>query len=114
MISPWKLIKWYKQLYNFIFGTKFSHILLLHGKHSFGKVLNDVRIDEIYTTKTYLYFAANTSFSPSPRKMLLNLATKIKFYTIVYHHRTFNGYVIMITIDSCIIWFHFDCIMQST
>ena len=22
------------------------------------------------------------------------------------------GYIIMIIVDSCIIWFHFDCIMQ--
>ena len=31
-----------KNMYNFIFGTKFSSIFLLHGKHSFGKVINKV------------------------------------------------------------------------
>ena len=25
---------------------------------------------------------------------------------------TFYGYIIIITVDSCMIWFHFDCIMQ--
>ena len=25
---------------------------------------------------------------------------------------TSYGYVIMIIVDSCMIWFHFDCIMQ--
>ena len=29
-------------LWNFIYGTKFSSIFLLHGKYSFGKVLNEV------------------------------------------------------------------------
>ena len=32
----------YKYLQNFIFATKFSSIFLLHGKHSLGKVINEV------------------------------------------------------------------------
>ena len=80
-----------------------------------------MRFDEIYTTNTY--FASNIwvpSFarcrltndirktkciSPFARKMVLNLVAKIKFYTS-------NGYIIMIIVDSCMIWFHFECIMQ--
>ena len=31
-----------KYVQNFIFATKFSRIFLLHGKHSFGKVINEV------------------------------------------------------------------------
>ena len=31
-----------KDVQNFIFATKFSIIFLLHGKHSFGKVINKV------------------------------------------------------------------------
>ena len=33
----------WKDVWYFIFGTKFSSIFLLHGKHSFGKVINEVR-----------------------------------------------------------------------
>ena len=32
----------YKDVQNFIFATKFSSIFMLHGKHSFGKVINGV------------------------------------------------------------------------
>ena len=28
---------------NFMFATRFSSIFLLHGKHSFGKVINEVQ-----------------------------------------------------------------------
>ena len=31
---------------------------------------------------------------------------------IIYHYMTSYGYTIMIIDDSCMIWFHFDCIMQ--
>ena len=31
-----------KYVQNFIFATKFSSIILLHGKHSFGKVIDEV------------------------------------------------------------------------
>ena len=90
-----------------------------------------MRFGEIYTTNTYLYFASNTwvpffarywvtndsrkakRFSPYARKMLLNLLAKVKIlHTIIYHYMTSYGYVIMIRVDSCIIWFRFDCIMQ--
>ena len=30
----------------------------------------------------------------------------------MYHYMTSHGYIIMIIVDSCMIWFHFDCIMQ--
>ena len=30
----------------------------------------------------------------------------------MYHYMTSYGYIIMIIVDSCMIWFHFDCIMQ--
>ena len=33
-------------------------------------------------------------------------------HTIIYHYVTCHGYIIMIIDDSCMIWFHFDCIMQ--
>ena len=32
----------WKYVWNFIFATKFSSIYLLHGKHSFWKVINEV------------------------------------------------------------------------
>ena len=30
----------------------------------------------------------------------------------MYHLMTSYSYIIMIIVDSCIIWFHLDCIMQ--
>ena len=33
-------------------------------------------------------------------------------HTIIYHYMTSYDYIIMIIVDACIIWFHFDCIMQ--
>ena len=30
----------------------------------------------------------------------------------MYHYMTSYGYIIMIIVDSCMIWFDFDCIMQ--
>ena len=33
-------------------------------------------------------------------------------HTIIYHYRTSYGYIIMIIVDSCMISFHVDCIMQ--
>ena len=43
--------------------------------------------------------------------MLLNLVAII-LHTIIYHYMISYGYIIMIIVDSCMIWFHFDCIMQ--
>ena len=34
-------------------------------------------------------------------------------HKIIYHYMTSYGYIIMIIVDSCIIWFHLDCIMQQ-
>ena len=31
----------------------------------------------------------------------------------MYHYMTSGGYIIMIIVDSCLIWIHLDCIMQS-
>ena len=33
-------------------------------------------------------------------------------HKIIYHYMTSYGYIITIIVDSCIIWFHLDCIMQ--
>ena len=33
-------------------------------------------------------------------------------HEIIYHYMTSYGYIIMIIVDSCIIWFHLDCMMQ--
>ena len=30
----------------------------------------------------------------------------------MYHYMTSDGYIITIIVDSCMMWFHFDCIMQ--
>ena len=30
----------------------------------------------------------------------------------MYHYMTSYGYIIMIIVDSCMVWFHFDCIIQ--
>ena len=30
----------------------------------------------------------------------------------MYYYTTSYGYIIMIIVDSCMTWFHFDCIMQ--
>ena len=94
-------------------------------------MIPSVWFDEIYITNTYLYFASSTCvqsiarcrltndswknkrFSPFARKLLLNLVTKIYIlYIIIYHHMTSYGYIIMIILDPCIIWFHLDWIMQ--
>ena len=33
-------------------------------------------------------------------------------HKIIYHYMTSVGYITMIIVDSCIIWFYLDCIMQ--
>ena len=33
-------------------------------------------------------------------------------HKIIYQYITSYGYIIMIIVDSCIIWFHLDCIME--
>ena len=33
-------------------------------------------------------------------------------HKIVYHYLTSYGYIIMIVVDSCIIWFYLGCIMH--
>ena len=33
-------------------------------------------------------------------------------HIIIHHYMTSYGYIIMIIVNSCTIWFHFDCIMQ--
>ena len=30
----------------------------------------------------------------------------------MYRYMTSRGYILMVIVDSCMIWFHFDCIMQ--
>ena len=30
----------------------------------------------------------------------------------MYHYMIYYGYIIMVIVDSCMIWFHFDCIMH--
>ena len=90
-----------------------------------------MRFDEIYTTNTYLYFASNIWVPSFSRCRLTNDSWKkqtffsfceinaTKFgskneilHTIVYHYMTSYSYIIMIIVDSCMNWFHFDCIMQ--
>ena len=93
-----------KECVKFHFGTKFSSIFLLHGKHSCGKVLNEVWYQACLSmpSNTYLYFASNKwvpsfarcrltndsgktkRFSPFARKMLLNLVAKNKFCTLFH------------------------------
>ena len=31
---------------------------------------------------------------------------------MIYHYMTSNGYIVMVIVDFCMIWFHFDCIIQ--
>ena len=39
--------------------------------------------------------------------------TKITFHTkIKYHYMISFGFIIVIEVDSCKIWFHLDCIIQ--
>ena len=45
--------------------------------------------------------------------MLLNLVAKINFTHYYTSLKTPYGYIIMIIVDSCMTWFHFDCIMQQ-
>ena len=33
-------------------------------------------------------------------------------HTIIYHYMTSYRYISITVVDSCMIWFHFDCIMQ--
>ena len=89
-------------------------------------MIPSVRFDEIYTTNTCLYFAWNiwvpsfarcrlTNGKPKvlAGKILLNFVTKKKnSHKIIYQYMTFYGYIIMAIVDSCIIWFQLDCIMQ--
>ena len=91
-------------------------------------MIPSVRFDEIYTTNTYLYFASNIWVPSFARCRLTNDNWKTKrfceinatkfgsenetLHTIIYHHMTSYGYMIMIIVDSCMIWFNFDCIMH--
>ena len=36
----------------------------------------------------------------------------MKFHTKLYITISYDDYISMITVDSCIIWFHLNCIMQ--
>ena len=38
--------------------------------------------------------------------------SKNKFYTLLYIIMTSHGYYTLIIVDSCMIWFNFDCIMH--
>ena len=44
--------------------------------------------------------------------MLLDLVPKMKFHTKLCITMASHGNIIKIIVDSCIIWFHLDCIMQ--
>ena len=89
------------------------------------------RFNEIYTTNTYLYFASNIWVPSFARCRLTNDSQKPKYFfsfckinatkfgtrneiphKIIYHHMTSYGYIIIIKVASCIIWFHLDCFMQ--
>ena len=37
---------------------------------------------------------------------------KYFLYTVIYHYMPSYGFIIIVKVDSCMIWFHFDCIMQ--
>ena len=90
-------------MYNFIFATKFSSMFLFYGKHSFGKVINEVWYQACdlmrFIQQTHIYILhqiyeyhfshaarlINDSrktkrFSPLVRWMLLNLVPEIKFH----------------------------------
>ena len=120
-----------KDVQNFIFAIKFSSIFLLHGKHSFGKVINKVwyqaRDLMRFIQQTHIYILHQTyeyhlSYANGTRKTKRFSFCKInatKFGTkyeiahkIIYHYWASYGYIIMIIVDSCIIWFHLDCIMH--
>ena len=53
-----------KKIAKFHFGTKFSNIFLLHGKHSFGKVPNGVWYQACdlmrFIQQTYIYILQQT------------------------------------------------------
>ena len=45
--------------------------------------------------------------------MLLNLVQKNEILdTVIYHCMISYGYIIMIIVDSCIMWLHLDCMKQ--
>ena len=94
-------------------------------------MIPSVRFDEIYTTNTYLYFASNMWVPSFARYRLRNDSWKPKrfspfceinatkfgskkyiLHTIMYHYMTSFDYIFKIIVGSCMIWFHFDCIMQ--
>ena len=94
-------------------------------------MIPSVRFDEIYTANTCLYFASYTWVSSFARCRLTNdRKTNQRFFsfcdknaakfgrkkwilhTIIYHYMTPFGYMIMIRVDTCIIWFHLDYIRQ--
>ena len=53
-----------KHVWNFIFATQFSSIFLLHGKHSFGKVIDEVWYQACdlmrFKQKTHIYILHQT------------------------------------------------------
>ena len=52
-------------------------------------------------------------FSPFTSSMLLNLVAKINFaHYYISLYISSCGYIIIIIVDSCMIWFDFDCIIQ--
>ena len=91
---------------HFIFVTKFSRIFLLNGKHSFGKVINELwyQVCDLmrFIQQTHIYILHQTHeyhlshtvgkqmivekpnvFFPFARQMPLNLVTKFDFIWIV-------------------------------
>ena len=77
-----------------------KHISIFHIKHM-STIFRTLQVNnDSWKTKRSCPFA---------RWMLLNLVAKVKFYTLSY---IIIWLLIMIIVDFCMIWFHFDCIRQ--
>ena len=102
-------------------GTKFSCIVLLHGKHSFEKIINEVwyevcdwmrliqqtHIYILYQTYEYhLSHAAGQQMIEKKVEKTCCVINATKFgsknyilHIITYHNMTSYGYIVMIIVD---------------
>ena len=95
---------------------------MLHGKHSFGKVINEVWYQACdlmrFIQQTHIYILLQTSehqinkwkpknqaFSSFCEINATKFGTKTSIsHKIIYHYMTSYGYIIMVIVDSCIFY----------
>ena len=81
-----------------------KHISIFCIKHT-STIFRTLQVNKSSLKKwTFLFFCEINATKFGSKNQILHI--------IIYHYMTSYGYIIMIIVDSCMIWFHFDCIMQ--